>query len=142
MRRDFVRANISSEQRWLHRLVVLVVVTVALVAPRSAWAALAVPMCSPFGESMVAPPPESPPTGGEIRTVATHDPRAPSIDLAPSDDQKPLPWQQPTTDPAVATPPSVVRIAMAIATYQPLGLKTNRGPHGVRIEVFRPPCSE
>jgi hypothetical protein len=113
----------------------------ALLWPQLAIAAVGVPMSSPYGETIAAPPPESPPTGGEIRGVRNIDPRAPSLDLAPQSDPGPLPWELPTLEPAVVAPPFLPLIARSITTDQPNGSTTQRGSLGVRTEVFRPPCA-
>jgi hypothetical protein len=97
-------------------------------------------MCSPFGESMVAPPPEAPPTGGEIRMIGNTDPRAPGIELATNHAPQPLPWQVPSPDPAVVTWPIYFLVAPSIAMSKPTYSETQAGPFGVRTEVFRPPC--
>jgi hypothetical protein len=114
--------------------------TLAVLLPRYASAAVAVPMCSAYGECMVAPPPEAPPTGGEIRLIGYGDPHLPGFEAAPSHDPKPVPWQVPSPDLAVILMSPLVFVAPATTTDQPPFSEIHGVAFGVRTEVYRPPC--
>jgi hypothetical protein len=124
----------------LSRMVMLLLFAFALLLPRYATAAIAVPMCSPYGECATAPPPEVPPTGGEIRGVYQTDPGAPGLELVPQQDRDPPKWQVPAPDPAVVTLALLLLVAPSIATGKPNFGSKLCGSFGVRTEVFRPPC--
>ncbi|MGC4068216.1 MAG: hypothetical protein QM784_26920 [Polyangiaceae bacterium] len=133
----------KKRQLLLARVVVsLCVLWVITLMPRLAWASLTVPMCSPFGECTVAPPPEAPPTGGEVRGIRTQDPRAPSLDAAPTREPAPPPWQVPAPDPAALFHVLLGPIACRAREGQPNFSYLVRDANGASLEVFRPPRSD
>ena len=126
---------------WL-QLAMLLIMTCIGIVPGLAWAKVAIPMCSAFGECVEAPPPEVPPTGGEVRAP----PRGlfefgPSCERGPDRDSGPLP----------SAPAPLEPIALENSEGCPVHLhdcahcfghapSTFRSA-GVSLEIFRPPCT-
>lgn len=133
------------KQLLLLKLLLLCILGWVEFTPATALAAASIPMCSIFGECVEAPPPESPPTGGEVRAKrqGLFD-QGPSLDRAPQNDAPPVHWQPSNLDPLSVLdldgnmlhfPPERVAGPRTAATSR------NQG-QGVLSEVFRPPCAK
>lgn len=131
------------KQQLLLRLMVLCILGWLEFVPASAWALPAIPMCSIFGECIEAPPPGSPPTAGEIRTVS-HRPfeQIPILQSAPLRDSTPELLSVPTVDPARLADPMETVQSISIAELPGLraAYLARYRDKGVLREVFRPPC--
>lgn len=110
--------------------------------PDVAFAAAAIPMCSAFGECIEAPPPEAPPTGGELRAKrrGLFEHQA-SCERGHERDGNPSPI---IPDPLEPLTLRVVEIQLPGAPSS--GCRSSCPAEGMQrpgfsCEIFRPPCS-
>lgn len=126
----------------LLRLLFVVVVGFGWVLPAPAHALTAIPMCSAFGECTEAPPPEAPPTGGELRArpLRLFDTQ-PACDQGSSEDRSPPTWG-PTPIEPVAAIPLAAGVCFLPGDHQVFSVYTQVIlACGFAGEIFRPPCA-
>jgi hypothetical protein len=132
----------KARQLWLLNWALLCVFGCICCVPRVAFAGPSSPMCTSFAECAEAPPPEVPPTGGEIRAdergvvdFGVH------LDRSHERDSRPLYSQQSTLDPlSIADPSAGLSFGETSSKSWRVGAISG-AMRGIMLEIFRPPCA-